>query len=168
MVIKYKASNLIADFNLNAKTALTTLSELLGTEIKKSTVLTEEQANVAFEALSNKAKIENAAEYLSSAAKKQQDKQAEKPARDVKKEQPQNPNAQKTAKRTARTAKIIKIKRTPRKAKPLNHRIIKNRLRIKRLKRKINLKTVKTIIPATTRGTATANPRQIKRPQTSL
>ena len=89
MVIKYKASNLIADFNLNAKTALTTLSELLGTEIKKSTVLTEEQANVAFEALSNKAKIENAAEYLSSAAKKQQEKQAEKPARDVKKEQPQ-------------------------------------------------------------------------------
>lgn len=34
MVIKYKASNLIADFNLNAKTALTTLSELLGTKLK--------------------------------------------------------------------------------------------------------------------------------------
>ena len=66
----------------------------------------------------------------------------------LKKNSHKNPNAQKTAKRTAR---IIKIKRTPRKTKLLNHRIIKNRLKIKRLKRKINLKTVKTIIPATTR-----------------
>ena len=49
MVIKYKASDLISDFNLNAKTTLTQLSEVLGTEIKKSTVLTEEQANIAFE-----------------------------------------------------------------------------------------------------------------------
>ena len=66
----------------------------------------------------------------------------------LKKNSHKNPNAQKTAKRTAR---IIKIKRTPRKTKLLNHRIIKNRLKLKRLKRKINLKTVKTIIPATTR-----------------
>ena len=35
MVIKYKASDLISDFNLNAKTTLTQLSEVLGTEIKK-------------------------------------------------------------------------------------------------------------------------------------
>ena len=33
MVIKYKASNLIEDFNLNAKTTLTELTELFGTEI---------------------------------------------------------------------------------------------------------------------------------------
>ena len=117
MVIKYKASNLIADFNLNAKTALTTLSELLGTEIKKSTVLTEEQANVAFEALSNKAKIENAAEYLSSAAKKQQEKQAEKPARDVKKEQPQKSERPKDGKKDSKDSKDNKNKKDTKESK---------------------------------------------------
>ena len=117
MVIKYKASNLIADFNLNAKTALTTLSELLGTEIKKSTVLTEEQANVAFEALSNKAKIENAAEYLSSAAKKQQEKQAEKPARDVKKEQPQKSERPKDGKKDSKDSKDNKNKKDAKESK---------------------------------------------------
>ena len=61
MVIKYKASDLISDFNLNAKTALTQLSEVLGTEIKKSTVLTEEQANIAFELYSQQGKIDNIA-----------------------------------------------------------------------------------------------------------
>ena len=34
MVIKYKASNLIEDFNLNAKNTLTELSEMFGTEIE--------------------------------------------------------------------------------------------------------------------------------------
>ena len=64
MVIKYKASDLISDFNLNAKTTLTQLSEVLGTEIKKSTVLTEEQANIAFELYSQQGKIDNIATYL--------------------------------------------------------------------------------------------------------
>ena len=39
MVIKYKASDLISDFNLNAKNTLAQLSEMFGTEIKKSTIV---------------------------------------------------------------------------------------------------------------------------------
>ncbi len=85
MVIKYKASDLISDFNLNAKTTLTELSELLGAEIKKSTVLTEEQANMAFEKYSQKGKIDNFATYLEpkkaeKAPVKEEKKAAEKPA----------------------------------------------------------------------------------------
>ena len=72
MVIKYKASNLIEDFNLNAKTTLTELTELFGTEIKKGTVLTETQCNIAFEHYTKQAKTEDFANYLS--------KKAEKPA----------------------------------------------------------------------------------------
>ncbi len=72
MVIKYKASDLISDFNLNAKTALAELSEVFGTEIKKSTVLTEEQANIAFEKYSMGGKVASVATYL--------DKKEEKPA----------------------------------------------------------------------------------------
>ena len=99
MVIKYKASDLISDFNLNAKTTLTELSELFGTEIKKSTVLTEDQANVAFEKYSQKGKVANLATYLEpkkeakapvkeeKAAPKQDRKPAEKTAA-PKKEQP--------------------------------------------------------------------------------
>ena len=79
MVIKYKASDLISDFNLNAKTTLTQLSETFGTEIKKSTVLTEEQANIAFEMYSKQGKIDNFATYL--------DKKAE-PKAEAKKEAP--------------------------------------------------------------------------------
>jgi len=91
MVIKYKASDLISDFNLNAKTTLTELSELLGTEIKKSTVLTEEQANLAFEKYSQKGAIDNFATYLEpkkaeKAPVKEEKKAAEKPAQ--KKDQP--------------------------------------------------------------------------------
>jgi len=72
MVIKYKASNLIEDFNLNAKTTLTELTELFGTEIKKGTVLTETQCNIAFEHYTKQAKTEDFANYLG--------KKAEKPA----------------------------------------------------------------------------------------
>ena len=64
MVIKYKASNLLEDFNLNAKTALPELSEMLGTEIKKGTVLTEVQCNVAFEHYTKQAKSGDFANYL--------------------------------------------------------------------------------------------------------
>jgi len=92
MVIKYKASDLISDFNLNAKTTLTQLSEMFGTEIKKSTVLTEEQANVAFEVYSKQGKIDNIAAYLEpkkeeKAPVKEEKKPAEKPHTN-KKEQP--------------------------------------------------------------------------------
>ncbi|MBQ7283855.1 MAG: hypothetical protein IJW74_03245, partial [Oscillospiraceae bacterium] len=72
MVIKYKASNLIEDFNLNAKTTLTELTELFGTEIKKGTVLTETQCNIAFEHYTKQAKTVDFANYLG--------KKAEKPA----------------------------------------------------------------------------------------
>ena len=72
MVIKYKASNLIEDFNLNAKTTLTELTELFGTEIKKGTVLTETQCNIAFEHYTKQAKTDDFANYLG--------KKAEKPA----------------------------------------------------------------------------------------
>ncbi|MBP1552461.1 MAG: translation initiation factor IF-2 [Oscillospiraceae bacterium] len=60
------------DFNLNAKTTLTELTELFGTEIKKGTVLTETQCNIAFEHYTKQAKTEDFANYLS--------KKAEKPA----------------------------------------------------------------------------------------
>ncbi|MBQ3587410.1 MAG: translation initiation factor IF-2 [Oscillospiraceae bacterium] len=123
MVIKYKASDLISDFNLNAKTTLTELSELFGTEIKKSTVLTEDQANVAFEKYSQKGKVADIATYLEpkkeaqapvkeeKAAPKQDRKPAEKTAA-PKKEQPKQdkkPAAKQDAKprqdRPARDAK---------------------------------------------------------------
>ncbi len=70
MVIKYKASNLIEDFNLNAKTTLTELTELFGTEIKKGTVLTETQCNIAFEHYTKQAKTEDFANYLGKKAEK--------------------------------------------------------------------------------------------------
>ncbi|MBQ8603588.1 MAG: translation initiation factor IF-2 [Oscillospiraceae bacterium] len=96
MVIKYKASDLISDFNLNAKTTLTELSELLGTEIKKSTVLTEEQANLAFEKYSRKGTIDNFATYLepkkAEKAPVKEEKKAEKPA-----QKPQQPKTEKKA-----------------------------------------------------------------------
>ena len=80
MVIKYKASDLISDFNLNAKATLTQLSEVLGTEIKKSTVLTEEQANIAFELYSQQGKIDNIATYLDKKETKAEPKKETKPA----------------------------------------------------------------------------------------
>ena len=90
MVIKYKASDLISDFNLNAKTTLTQLSETFGTEIKKSTVLTEEQANIAFEMYSKQGKIDNFATYLDKKAEpKKEAPKAEKQPQ-PKKEQPKD------------------------------------------------------------------------------
>ena len=90
MVIKYKASDLISDFNLNAKTTLTQLSEVLGTEIKKSTVLTEEQANIAFELYSQQGKIDNIATYLDKKEVKAEPKKETKPAaKEEKKAAPQ-------------------------------------------------------------------------------
>ena len=90
MVIKYKASDLISDFNLNAKTTLTQLSEVLGTEIKKSTVLTEEQANIAFELYSKQGKIDNIATYLDKKEVKAEPKKETKPAaKEEKKAAPQ-------------------------------------------------------------------------------
>ena len=80
MVIKYKASNLIEDFNLNAKSALAELTELLGTEVKKSTVFTEDQCNIAFEHYTKQAKTEDFANYLN--------KKAEQPKPQAKKEEP--------------------------------------------------------------------------------
>ena len=90
MVIKYKASDLISDFNLNAKTTLTQLSEVLGTEIKKSTVLTEEQANIAFELYSQQGKIDNIATYLDKKeeAKAEPKKETKPAAKEEKKPQP--------------------------------------------------------------------------------
>ncbi|MEG2928466.1 MAG: translation initiation factor IF-2 [Oscillospiraceae bacterium] len=64
MVIKYKAGNLIEDFNLNAKTALTDLSDMFKTEIKKATVLSEEQCNEAFDFYSKQGKDVDFASYL--------------------------------------------------------------------------------------------------------
>ena len=78
MVIKYKASNLIEDFNLNAKTTLTELTEMFGTEIKKGTVLTEAQCNIAFEHYTKMAKTDDFANYL--AKKAEAPKQEAKPA----------------------------------------------------------------------------------------
>ena len=88
MVIKYKASNLLEDFNLNAKTALPELSEMLGTEIKKGTVLTEVQCNVAFEHYTKQAKSGDFANYLNKT-----DAKAE-PAVQPKAEQPAQPQLQ--------------------------------------------------------------------------
>ncbi len=64
MVIKYKAGDLINDFSLNAKEGLAKLSEILGTDIKKSTVLSEDQADLAFEYYSRLGMIDNIADYI--------------------------------------------------------------------------------------------------------
>ncbi len=92
MVIKYKASNLIEDFNLNAKTTLTELTELLGTEIKKGTVLTEAQCNIAFEHYTKMAKTDDFANYLN--------KKEEKPA--VKEEAKKAPKQEKAPAKEAK------------------------------------------------------------------
>ncbi|MEG2082083.1 MAG: hypothetical protein RR011_02515, partial [Oscillospiraceae bacterium] len=68
MVIKYKAGNLIEDFNLNAKTALTDLSDMFKTEIKKATVLSEEQCNEAFDFYSKQGKAVDFTSYLATKA----------------------------------------------------------------------------------------------------
>ena len=97
MVIKYKASNLIEDFNLNAKTTLTELTEMFGTEIKKGTVLTEAQCNIAFEHYTKMAKTDDFANYLAKKAEApkqeakpapKQDKKPAAPKADKKAEQP--------------------------------------------------------------------------------
>ena len=103
MVIKYKASNLIEDFNLNAKTTLTELTEPFGTEIKKGTVLTEVQCNIAFEHYTKQAKTDDFANYLSKKTEKPAVKEeakkaapkAEKPA--AKKPVQEKPKAEKPA-----------------------------------------------------------------------
>ncbi len=84
MVIKYKASNLITDFDLNSKTALQELSELLGTEIKKGTILTEQQCNIAFEHYTKQAKTDDFANYLN---KKEEVKEESKPVENKKPQQ---------------------------------------------------------------------------------
>ena len=84
MVIKYKASNLIEDFNLNAKTTLTELTEMFGTEIKKGTVLTEAQCNIAFEHYTKMAKTDDFANYLTKKAEKPAVKEEAKKAPDRK------------------------------------------------------------------------------------
>ncbi len=122
MVIKYKASDLIADFNLNAKTTLAELSEVFGTEIKKSTVLTEEQANIAFEKYSQAGKIENIATYLDkkeektvAAAPKAEKKQEAKP-------QPKKEQADKkpAAKHDKKAEKPVKKEEKPQQKKQDN------------------------------------------------
>ncbi|MBE6887979.1 MAG: translation initiation factor IF-2 [Ruminococcaceae bacterium] len=103
MVIKYKASNLIEDFNLNAKATLAELSEMFGTEIKKGTVLTETQCNIAFEHYTKQAKTDDFANYLNKKAEKPAVKEevkkaapkAEKPQ--VKKPVAEKPKAEKPA-----------------------------------------------------------------------
>ncbi len=105
MVIKYKASDLISDFNLNAKTALTQLSEVLGTEIKKSTVLTEEQANIAFEMYSQQGKIDSIATYLDKKEEKAAPVKEAKPAAKEEKKAPQpKKDAPKADKKPAKEA----------------------------------------------------------------
>lgn len=100
MVIKYKASDLISDFNLNAKSTLTELSEMFGTEIKKSTVLTEEQANVAFEKYSKNGNIDNINDYLDpKKAEKAQPKEDKKP---VKQEQTRREQPKKVVKESSK------------------------------------------------------------------
>lgn len=64
MVIKYKASNLIEDFNLNAKTALTDLSDMFKTEVKKTTVLTDAQCNQAYDFYSKQGKAVDLTNYI--------------------------------------------------------------------------------------------------------
>ena len=74
MVIKYKAGDLITDFNLNSKTALTEMSEMFGEEIKKSTVLTEVQANKAFEHYTKQGKTKDFSNYLNPVKEEKQPK----------------------------------------------------------------------------------------------
>ncbi len=108
MVIKYKASDLISDFNLNAKTTLTELSEIFGTEIKKSTVLTEEQANVAFEKYSQNGKIDNINDYLDpKKSEKVQTKSENKPVKQeqTKREQPKKSSKESPKGRQERPAR---------------------------------------------------------------
>ena len=64
MVIKYKVKDLAADFNLNTKATIAQLSELFGTEVKRSTELSDTQADLAFEFYSKNGRIDNFAEYL--------------------------------------------------------------------------------------------------------
>ena len=92
MVIKYKASNLIEDFNLNAKTTLTELTEMFGTEIKKGTVLTEAQCNIAFEHYTKMAKTDDFANYLNKKAEKPAVKEEAKKAPKQEKPQPKQEN----------------------------------------------------------------------------
>ena len=103
MVIKYKAGNLIEDFGLNAKTTLAELTELFGTEIKKATVLTETQCNIAFEHYTKQAKTDDFANYLNKkdtkpAVKEEAKKAAPKTEKpQAKKTAAEKPKAEKTA-----------------------------------------------------------------------
>ena len=121
MVIKYKASDLISDFNLNAKNTLAQLSEMFGTEIKKSTILTEEQANAAFELYTKQSKTDDFANYLSPKAEKENktekpaDKKADKPADKKEKSAAAKP-AKENKKQPAKAKQPVK---QPAAAKPL-------------------------------------------------
>ena len=114
MVIKYKAGNLIEDFNLNAKTTLTELSEMFGEEIKKGTILTEDQCNIAFEHYTKQAKTADFANYLNKKEVKAAPKQETKPAPKADKK----PSAPKADKKAEQPKQQPKADKKPAEAKP--------------------------------------------------
>ena len=109
MVIKYKVKDLAADFNLNTKATIAQLSELFGTEVKRSTELSDTQADLAFEFYSKNGRIDNFAEYLAP-------KKEAKPVEKAEKKQEKKPLAKsdaKPAERRENTNKDTKQKSEP-------------------------------------------------------
>ncbi len=81
MVIKYKIKDLIDDFNLDSKASLGEIEQLLKKQdLKKTTVLTENEANALYEHYTNKASVKNINEYLQGGAKKEEKPVEKKPA----------------------------------------------------------------------------------------
>ncbi len=96
MVIKYKIKDLIDDFSLDSKTSLGEIEQVLKKqELKKTTVLTEDEANTLFEHFTNKAGVENMNDYLANKGKKEEKIEAKKP--EVKKEAPKKEEAKVSA-----------------------------------------------------------------------
>ncbi len=89
MTVKYKASELAKDLNLTAKELLETLSTYCGGSRKNTSVLTEEEINVALEYYTQHAEVESFDDYFASAA----DKPKKKPA--AKKSESKKPEAAK-------------------------------------------------------------------------
>ena len=83
-LIKYRVKEVAADFNMQSKE----VSELLGNYFEKpksySQVLTDEQLNVLFDALTQKHQISSLEEVFAAAIKKQEAAQAEKAAKEAK------------------------------------------------------------------------------------
>ena len=83
-LIKYRVKEVAADFNMQSKE----VSELLGNYFEKpksySQVLTDEQLNVFFDALTQKHQISSLEEVFAAAIKKQEAAQAEKAAKEAK------------------------------------------------------------------------------------